>query len=61
MRVKIIGVQFRTYWYSSKIGEIFEVDDENYSGCYQVKSNGFYIDEDDCIIISDDINRIEIE
>lgn len=54
MKVRITKSGKKTYWYSNRIGEVFEVtQSERYSESYQFKNNGIlnFIDKVDCEIL----------
>ena len=54
MKVRITKSGKKTYWYSNRIGEEFEVtQSERYSESYQFKNNGIlnFIDKVDCEIL----------
>lgn len=53
MKVKIIKSRYETYWYSNKIGKIFDVTKMN-SGDYRVKNSSpiCFINFDDCVDIT---------
>ena len=54
MKVRITKSGKKTYWYSNRIGEVFEVtQSERYSESYQFKNDGIlnFIDKVDCEIL----------
>ena len=52
MKVKIVKASNNTYWYSDRIGEIYEV--ENCSGHrFQLKGNPLTILKEDCEIVDE--------
>ena len=53
MRVKIVGFDKKSYWYSDKLGLEFDVVDFNEER-YALKSDGLsFIDKTDCIVLPD--------
>lgn len=60
MKVRIIKSNHSTYWYSHKLGEIYEVDDNKVFGCYAVSNDceGRLIDIDDCEETNEENSRV---
>jgi hypothetical protein len=55
MRVKIVKSTLPTYWYSNKIGEIFDVVESKYTTDYNLIYEGIpsMIEVGDCVVVED--------
>jgi len=56
MRIKVIKCTHSSYWYASKIGQVFDVEDDGPSGYIQKNSFQFF-DKDDCEVIEEGNNH----
>ena len=55
MKVKIIKSESQQYWYTDKIGGVFEVEEHDSSN-YRVKLNGYWISKLDCEIVENELS-----
>lgn len=52
MKVKVVKCEAKSYWYSDKIGQVFEVEDYDKSD-YRVIKSGHYLYKYDVEVVSD--------